>query len=292
MDELATSQHNLRGLQLTPAAPVAWLLGFSDLVLKHQLRTSNQATDCVPMCRRWNPAGRTMLTDFRFVSNFSVLSDKYKYIQIPSASVTERNEAEPGRPKGSSASMTCHTRIHSVVCNLPPGANLGPRQTLQAMRIASHFAHCKILLAERIVFLASANSASCSPILFLQNSCGRTALRLQLLRWQSPKQEALTVAGVWVGGTPSWDFISMQFQFHHHQIASSRVEKQQLHTRGAEAGRCNEQLNVLPLRSSPLQTASESLPPTIILQTRFAEMRPSFAQLHQIHQQRPDPKTS
>lgn len=56
------------------------------------------------------------------------------------------------------------------------------------------------------------------------------SLRLQLLRWQSPKQEALTVAGVWVGGTPSWDFISMQFQFHHHQIASSRVKKQQLHT--------------------------------------------------------------
>ena len=114
MDELGTSQHNvalnLRGLQLTPAAPVAWLLGFSDLVLKHQLRTSNQATDCVPMCRRWNLAGRTMLTYFRFVSNFSVLSDKNKIIQTPSASVTERNEAEPGRPKGSCASMTSHTR--------------------------------------------------------------------------------------------------------------------------------------------------------------------------------------
>jgi hypothetical protein len=87
MDELGTSQHNvalnLRGLQLTPAAPGAWRSGCSDLVLKHQLRTSNQATDCVPMCRRWNPAGRTgrtMLNYFRFVSNFSVLSDKYKYL--------------------------------------------------------------------------------------------------------------------------------------------------------------------------------------------------------------------
>ena len=223
------------------------------------------------------------------------------------------------------------------------------------MRIASHFAHCK-------------NSAG-------GNDC-------------FPKQQALTVAGVWVAhrvGTSN----TMQFQFHHHQMASSRVKKQQLHThthlyytylkhletakysrcykednveriqqitlkgdsrrtlsiwvlsarkpstsmgrlptkscmelsftRGRttinlaqfgkfssnavdntfsseflevdEAGRCNGQLNVLPLRSSPLQTASESLPPTII-QTRFAEMRPSLAQLHQIHQQRPDPKTS
>ena len=64
------------------------------------------------------------------------------------------------------------------------------------MRIASHFAHCK-------------NSAG-------GNDC-------------FPKQQALTVAGVWVAhrvGTSN----TMQFQFHHHQMASSRVEKQQLHT--------------------------------------------------------------
>ena len=96
-------------------------------------------------------------------------------------------------PKGQ---LCKHDKSHSVVCNLPPGANLGPRQTLQAMRIASHFAHCK-------------NSAG-------GNDC-------------FPKQQALTVAGVWVAhrvGTSN----TMQFQFHHHQMASSRVKKQQLHT--------------------------------------------------------------